>query len=293
MKTQLLLMSLSLTFSISAHGNVERDYPVMKGPLLGQKPPGMVAEPFAPGIISQSGWEVEGVFSPAMDEFYFTTRSGEGQPITVTGLRQQEGIWKKYIQFKRNGEVSFSPDGQRMHMAKGYKDRVGAGWSERKSLGPDFDRKDWGIMRLTASAKGTYVFDDYKSKDVIRISTVEDGQRQAPKLMGPEVNSGEWTAHPFIAPDESYLIWDSEREGGFGDSDLYISFKQNDGSWGAAINMGEQVNSAGWDAYATVTSDGKYMLFNRQLSETNTDIYWVDAKIIETLRAQNQNKTKK
>ncbi len=293
MKTQLLLMSLSLTFSISAHGNVERDYPVMKGPLLGQKPPGMVAEPFAPGIISQSGWEVEGVFSPAMDEFYFTTRSGEGQPITVTGLRQQEGIWKKYIQFKRNGEVSFSPDGQRMHMAKGYKDRVGAGWSERKSLGPDFDRKDWGIMRLTASAKGTYVFDDYKSKDVIRISTVEDGQRQAPKLMGPEVNSGEWTAHPFIAPDESYLIWDSEREGGFGDSDLYISFKQNDGSWGPAINMGEQVNSAGWDAYATVTSDGKYMLFNRQLSETNTDIYWVDAKIIETLRAQNQNKTKK
>lgn len=293
MKTQLLLMSLTLTFSISAHGNVERDYPVMKGPLLGQKPPGMVAEPFAPGIISQSGWEVEGVFSPAMDEFYFTTRSGEGQPITVTGLRQQEGIWKKYIQFKRNGEVSFSPDGQRMHMAKGYKDRVGAGWSERKSLGPDFDRKDWGIMRLTASAKGTYVFDDYKSKDVIRISTVEDGQRQAPKLMGPEVNSGEWTAHPFIAPDESYLIWDSEREGGFGDSDLYISFKQNDGSWGPAINMGEQVNSAGWDAYATVTSDGKYMLFNRQLSETNTDIYWVDAKIIETLRAQNQNKTKK
>ncbi|WP_154222793.1 PD40 domain-containing protein [Marinicella rhabdoformis] len=291
-KVKSLLMSLTLTFSINTHANVERDYPVMKGPLMGQKPPGMVAEPFAPGIISQSGWDIEGVFAPGMKEFYFTTRSGEGQPITVTGFRQQDGIWKKYLQFKRKGEVSFSPDGQRMHLAEGYKDRVADGWSDRKSLGPVFDRADWGIMRLTASAKGTYVFDDYKSKDVIRISTVENGQRQAPQLMGPEINSGEWTAHPFIAPDESYLIWDSEREGGFGDSDLYISFKQNDGSWGPAINMGEQVNSAGWDAYATVTSDGKYILFNRTVAEGNTGIYWVDAKVIETLRQQNQIETK-
>lgn len=291
MKYKLLLMSLTLTYSISSHANVERDYPVMKGPLMGQKPPGMVAEPFAPDIISLSGWDIEGVFAPGMKEFYFTTRSGEGQPITVTGFRQDHGVWKKYTQFKRKGEVSFSPDGQRMHMAKGYKDRIGDDWSERKSLGPMFDRADWGIMRLTASAKGTYVFDDYKSKDVIRVSKVIDGKRQAPTLMGPEINSGEWTAHPFIAPDESYLIWDSERPGGFGDSDLYISFKQKDGSWGPAINMGEQVNSAGWDAYATVTSDGKYILFNRTVAEGNTGIYWVDAKVIETLRTKANTKT--
>ena len=47
-----------------------------------------------------------------------------------------------------------------------------------------------------------------------------------------------WTAHPFIAPDESYLIWDSEREGGFGESDLYISFRQDDGSWGLCHQYG-------------------------------------------------------
>lgn len=108
--------------------------------------------------------------------------------------------------------------------------------------------------------------------------------------MGPIVNSGEWTAHPFIAPDESYLIWDSEREGGFGASDLYISFRQENGSWGPAINMGKEVNSSGWDAYATVTPDGKYMLFNRGMNEdnTNVDIYWIDAKIIEQLRLKSQ-----
>jgi hypothetical protein len=141
-------------------------------------------------------------------------------------------------------------------------------------------------MRLTASAKGTYVFDDYKSNGVIRISTVKDGNRQEPVNIGPVVNSGKKTAHPFIAPDESYLIWDSEREEGFGDSDLYISFRQKDGTWGPAINMGDKVNSKRWDAYASVTPDGKYLLFNRGMDDNNdnVDIYWVDAQIIENLR---------
>jgi len=103
------------------------------------------------------------------------------------------------------------------------------------------------------------------------------------------VNTGKFTAHPFIAPDESYLIWDSEREGGYGDSDLYISFRQMDGSLGPAINMGDEVNSDKWDAYASVTPNGKYILFNRAMGDDNdnVDIYWVNAKIIENLRPKS------
>ncbi len=293
MKSIITLMTFLMLFSTNSQSDAGRSFPVLEGPLLGQQPPGMVAEPFAPGIISIEGWEVEGVFAPGMQEFYFTTDSGNDTPIMVIGLRQENNVWQKYTEFKRRGEITFSPDGQRMHMAKGFKDRMGEGWSERKSLGPMFDRDDWGIMRLTASAKGTYVFDDYKNKDLIRISGLKDGQRQEPVAMGPVVNTGKFTAHPFIAPDESYLIWDSKREGGFGDSDLYISFRQNDGTWGPAINMGESVNSPGWDAYASVTPDGKYILFNRKVGEDieNTDIYWVDAKIIENLRKKSQGKS--
>ncbi len=284
----LLLSAVSM--SNKSYGDDE--YPVLEGPYMGQTPPGMKAEPFAPGIISREGWELEGVFAPGMNEFYFTTTGGKYTRPTVIGFRQENNAWSKYIEFPRNGEIVFSPDGTRMHMAKGYKDRTDDGWSERKSLGPMFDREDWGIMRLSASAKGTYVFDDYKSNDVIRISTLEDGKRQAPTQMGAIVNTGKMTAHPFIAPDESYLIWDSEREGGYGDSDLYISFRQKDGSWSPAINMGERVNSDKWDASASVTPDGKYILFNRGIDDDpglndNVDIYWVDARIIEDLRPKS------
>ena len=257
------------------------EFPLLEGPYMGQKPPGKVAEPFAPGIISKEGWELEGVFAPGMNEFYFTSNR---KSATVTGFRQHNNVWKKYIEFPRTGEIVFSPDGKRMHMAKGYKDRIGDSWSERKSLGPMFDRKDWGIMRLSASTKGTYVFDDYKSNDVIRISTLKNGKRQPPKKMDSVVNTGKWTAHPFIAADESYLIWDSEREGGYGETDLYIRFRQLDGSWGPAFNMGDKVNSDKAEFYASVTPDGKYILFNRNFGKGNIDIYWVDAQIIETLR---------
>lgn len=289
----LLLMNIITLSTVFAQENNESDFdfPPLEGPYMGQKPPGMIAEPFAPGIVSTEGWELEGVFAPDMKEFYFTTRRGKGTPSIVIGFRQKKNIWKKYTEFKRKGETVFSPDGQRMHMAKGYKDRLGDGWSERKSLGSMFDRDDWGIMRLSVSARGTYVFDDYKSSDeeAIRISTIEEGKRQEPKKMGAVFNTGKMTAHPFIAPDESYLIWDSEREGGYGDSDLYISFRQKDGSWGAAINMGDKVNSDKWDAFATVTPDGKYILFNRGMDDNNdnVDIYWVDAKIIEELRSKS------
>ncbi len=274
---------------MSGNNSLQEEFPALVGPYMGQEPPGMVAEPFAPGIISKEGWELEGVFAPGMTEFYFTTDADRTRP-TVIGFRQQDNVWKKYTEFTRRGEVVFSPDGNRMHMAEGYKDRVGDGWSERKSLGPMFDREDMGIMRLSASARGTYVFDDYRSDDGILISTLENGERQTPEVMGSAVNAGKLTAHPFIAPDESYLIWDSEREGGYGDSDLYISFRQDDGSWGPAINMGDNVNSDRWDAYASVTPDGKYILFNRGIDDDgeNVDIYWVDARVIETLKADSQ-----
>jgi len=286
---KLIYVSIALllftAFAFTNKSYSQDDFPVLKGPYMGQKPPGLVAKPFAPGIISKDGWELEGVFAPGMKEFYFTSNRKNS---TVTGFRQKNNVWNKYIEFKRTGEVTFSPDGKRMYMAKGYKDRIGDGWSERKSLGPMFDRKDWGIMRLSASTNATYVFDDYKSNDVIRISSITDGKRQTPKKLGSNINIGKWTAHPFIAPDESYLIWDSEREGGIGKTDIYISYRQNDGSWGPAINMGDKINSDKADFYASVTPDGKYILFNRTMdNKGNTDIYWVDAKIIETLKPKS------
>lgn len=289
MKSLNIMLALFVSAAgLSSQSVAQDEYPILNGPYMGQKTPGKIAEPFAPGIISKDGWELEGVFSPNMKEFYYTKKAADGKKSIIVGFRQTNNSWKKYIEIPRRGEVSFSPDGKRMHMAKGYIDRVDDGWTELQKVDPMINTKDFGVMRLSASEKSTYVFDDYLSGE-IRISEMKNGKRQKPTTFDSEVNTGKWTAHPFIAPDESYLIWDTEREGGFGGTDLYIRFRQNDGSWGPAINMGENVNSDKSDFFASVTSDGKYILFNRTMSKDplNIDIYWADAQFIEDLRPKN------
>jgi hypothetical protein len=182
-----------------------------------------------------------------------------------------------------------------MHLGRRYKERTEAGWSDRKSLGAPFE--DIFIMRLSASSKGTYFFDEVVEDGEggyddapIQSSQLVDGKYDDPKPLSKEINSGKQNSHPFIAPDESYLIWDSQRDEGYGDADIYISFKSQDGSWGKAINMGDKINTDAWDAAASVTPDGKYLFFNRNVGSDeydNVDIFWVDAQIIQDLRPKN------
>ena len=260
------------------------EFPGLEGPYLGQKPPGLIPELFAPDIIQTEHREAEAAFTPDLKEFYFRRRGGEYKNNTLVVIQYKDNRWTESVVPPRAGEPFISTDGKILYLGNKYRERTNSGWSEVKSLGPMFDRDDFGIMRITASAKGTYVFDDYKSNDVIRISTIKGGKREEPKLLGKEINVGKWTAHPFIAPDDSYLIWDSEREGGYGDSDLYISFRQKGGSWGAAINLGDTINTELAEAYGSVSSDGKYFFFHRGYGGDTGDIFWVDAQFVEELR---------
>jgi hypothetical protein len=108
-------------------------------------------------------------------------------------------------------------------------------------------------------------------------------------VVSAAINTGTWLAHPFIAPDESYLLWDGRRDEGFGGSDIYVSFRQDDGSWGEAINLGAEINTDAWEASASVTPDGKYLFFHRNVGSDayeNVDVFWVDARILEDLRTR-------
>ena len=85
---------------------------------------------------------------------------------------------------------------------------------------------------------------------------------------------------PFIAPDESYLIFD-RRRGGY--TDLFISFKDNDANWTEAINMGPLINTDGNELYAQVTADNSYLFFLR-MTDSGCFPYWVKASVISGLR---------
>ncbi|MEP2101669.1 MAG: serine hydrolase [Parasphingorhabdus sp.] len=279
-----ILPAFTSQIAKSRGGLAKTESTELRGPYLGQTPPGSTPKVFAPGIVSTEHRDFSPFFSPDMREFYFTRKNLESEKWSLISYRSENNRWRESVIRPRVWRPNISPDGKTMHLGKYYMERTDNGWSEIKSLGPMFDREDLGIMRLSASASGTYILDDYKGDNVIRISTLKDGKREEPRPLGKEINTGKLNAHPFIAPDESYIIWDGERDGGFGGIDLWISFKQQDGSWGDAINMGPEINTIGREASAYVTPDGKYLFFNRTVPPAEGDIYWVDAQIIENLR---------
>jgi len=260
------------------------DFPRLENPFFGQKPPGFIPEIFDPRIISIEHSELDTPFSPDIKEIYFRRTDEELENHWLVAIQYKDNLWTESFVVP-NGEIS--PDGKIMYIENKYRERTSFGWSEEKSLGAPFDSIP--IMRLTASSKGTYYFDTSPFYDksarvgTISYSRLIDGIREKPRTF--EIDMGTRKTHPFIAPDESYLIWDArDREGGYGNADMYISFRQKDGSWGAAINLGDKINTEHSDRYGSVTSDGKYFFFTRFLNNGNRNNMWVDAGFIEALR---------
>lgn len=263
----------------------------IKKPYLGQKPPGSTPQPFAPDMVCTKHYEYSGMFTPDMKEFYFIRRGGKYKKSTFIVYQYKNNEWRDSVVSRWLGQPTFSSDGKTMFLGARYKERTKAGWSKLKSLDAPFKvKKTQYVMRLSSAANGTRYFDTYDENDEsfpLRYSRLVNGKYEEPKALSKSINTGIQLSHPFIAPDESYLLWDAQRKEGYGDSDIYISFRQKDGSWGKAINLGDKINTKAWEAAPTVTPDGKYLFFNRQVGtkeKPNVQIYWVDAQIIEKLR---------
>ncbi len=277
-KALLLANVLSLN-TVSAQENTENasTFPPLEDRYLGQKPPGLTPELYAPGIVATEEY-VEGypVFTADMKELYFTRLGGEFKRRTLHVMQYNNNEWSK--------ATALSTD------ITQYRERYEPHWSEIKRIEAF---KDLPIRGFSVSSKGTYYlyFLESDGSGHLSYSRLIDGKYEKPQKMNKEINAGIYKAHPYVAPDESYLMWDAEIEGE-GIPDIYISFRQKDGSWGPAINMGDQINSASYDQGARVTPDGKYLFFWRGDQKVREDgstywvgsPYWVDAQIIETLR---------
>ena len=268
------------------------DFPVMRDRYFGEKLPGLIPKLFDPKIVSPEGLFEGGSFSSDMREYYFSRKNGKYKNRTFFVIRYENGRWGNESETDIKWPT-FSKDGTMMYGGKWYKKRTDTGWSKLINQGEFLKDQAHGISR---SSIGTYYFGFYRKEDngsgSIRYSRLINGAYETPQKMSVSINKGKYIAHPFIAPDESYLMWDVVREDGYGGSDIYISFRAKDGSWMPAINMGEQINTALEESSPSVSQDGKYLFFSRGEWKSREDgsrywtagPYWVDIKIIETLR---------
>jgi hypothetical protein len=291
---------------IMNHCSSQDEFPVLEGPYLGQRPPGMTPEIFAPGIISTEKVELNSVFSPDGREFFFTATEGDVDVIYY--CKQIDGKWTKpkAAPFSGNAidvDMSFSPDGSRLYFCSNrksttsvggmdiwYSERTEKSWSKAINLGSPINSPAHDTYPIFTQNGGLYIGSQREGtrgdKDVYYTQYV-NGKYEVPIRLGDSINSDFGEGDTYVAFDESYMIINSwGRPDEFGKGDLYISFKKEDGTWTPAKNMGTGINTEFTEYCPFLSYDGRYLFFTSTRTG-NGDIYWVDAKIIDELKPAN------
>ena len=76
------------------------------------------------------------------------------------------------------------------------------------------------------------------------------------------INSGDWDSQASINCDGTVLFFASNREGGFGGTDIWMCERQLDGRWGKPQNLGDKVNTEGDEEAPFITNDGMTLYFS-------------------------------
>ena len=171
-----------------------------------------------------------------------------------------------------------------------YVERVDNGWSDPNNAGSNINT-DGNEYYMSFTNDGTMYFasnghtrnDTSRTDHDIYYAQVIANEFQIPVLLDSSVNTTSYEADVFVAPDETYLIFCSTRDGGFGRGDLYISFKNSEGNWTKAINMGKEINSKHYEYCPFVTKDGDFLFYT-----SNQDIYWVSTKVIKEIKERSR-----
>ena len=124
-----------------------------------------------------------------------------------------------------------------------------------------------------------YFLDKYLSNKKY-FSSYKNGEYNKPTLLPEPINIMnplilDYT--PYIAPDESYLLFCSNRQNPEKElCHIYISYKNKDGEWAEPVNLSVKMDfTTDSSKFPYVSPDGKYLFFS-----SGENIYWVDANII-------------
>lgn len=97
----------------------------------------------------------------------------------------------------------------------------------------------------------------------ISYSKFENGRWSEIDALPNEINTQDsWESMPTISSDGKTLIFISDRAGGLGGYDLYISQRNVEGKWSKAVNMGPIINTAGHEKAPFLHSDSKTLYFS-------------------------------
>jgi hypothetical protein len=285
---KVLLIVLMFLSSMGGVASRAQDGKPLIGVYIGQEPPGKKPKIFAPGFVSTSEKEFSITFSPDGKECYFTRTGSDGQ-YTIFVTKEKESGWTVPVEadfaggtfshepfISIDGQTLFFgslrpvPNGKNEYSIWTLERQEDQSWSNLQPLG-------FFAMYITETKEGTLYFTSRgRGGACLAKARYQNGRYKEPEILGEPFLSDYWDGHPCIAPDESWLIFDSENRPGAKECGLFISFRSEDGGWTTPHHMIDKIPAG---RFAMISPDGRYLFYS-----TNGDIYWISAEIITELK---------
>jgi WD40-like Beta Propeller Repeat len=260
------------------------------------------ARVFEPGVISNDQ-VFGGSFTPDGKEVYFTGAFGGRDSLQILYSKKIKGIWEKPQiapfadrQLKQI-DPFVSPEGatilyNSINIATGDFDVYAVylspkGWSAPARLGNEINTSA-SEFYATMCYSGNIYFTRRNKDNDIYVSRFVGGKYQPAELLDSVINSGN-ESNPYISAEEDYLIFLSDRKGGYGGSDLYISFNKK-GKWSIPQNLGSQVNSAISEFCPGVDRKNELFFFSRTEmvgKQRVENIYYIKLKDLNLFGLRN------
>lgn len=298
---------------LTGYGNDQTIAPAVR--YLGQAPPGTTPARFAPGIVSTAAIEINGAFRPDFREFFFARHVTGVFALfrsTLTGTTWSAPEALPVFPAGASGmavDMAYSPDGRDLYFLGRFKPGVApleapidiwvtryrdGRWTTAETVAAPVST-DASESYPTVAGDGSLYFSSnrpggFGRTDIYRAPRLAAGSFGPPVNIGSPPNSSDGEGDTFVSPDEKYLILTSTRADGLGRGDLYVSFRATDSTWGPAINLGPDINTAETEFCPMVTPDGRYLFFSRRYgggtweTTTDADVFWVDMAVVDRLR---------
>lgn len=268
------------------------DLPELTGEYLGQTPPRLNVELFAPGIVSTGLPESGVAVSPNGNEIFW--------PVFIKGLeviittRLEDGRWTDpevapFASRFNDGWPSFHPDGSKLFFHSNraldgsdakdsvvniwYVEKDDSGWGEPRPVASPVNGNGFVCCASVSESGSLYYSKKIEEGEIIYRSRFVDGQYIAPEPLPEIVNYGRFQIHAVIAPDESYLVLPLARRDDTINSGVnyYAFFRDSDDTWSGPINLGETINDGRTGGTPSISSDGEYFFF-----EANSERDYLD-----------------
>jgi len=278
-------------------------------PYIGQTPPGMSPIKFAPNNSYLANWNwwwrSSPSFSPDGNEMYFVKYFTGNETHEIWYTKCVNDQWTVPLKapfststFDSNPLFLESNDtlyyySQRPEGFIFMATRVPTGWAEPVALEIPVPSNCAGVTSFCITKSKTIYFamldssisapNIWSTADIYRTEFVNNHYTQ-PENIGSPINTDVGEVVGYVEPNERFMIYSSPKQGGYGEYDLYLSTKNENGTWNDPINLGAQINTFSEDDCATITPDGKYFFFTTLKSGDNGySPYWVNADVIKNL----------